>query len=153
MNTQLKHVRAIVIASVVVIGGMLAFALDNTTLRGMADRLLLLPKEEHYTELYFEDPAHLPKTYTPGKKEKFAFTLHNLEGEDKDYTFQAFFVPYGIEHASTSTLSTEILHVPLGGYMTKEIVYTLVWDQAVSKGSVVVRILNTDQEIHFNVTR
>lgn len=45
----------------------------------------ITPREETFTELYFEDHLHLPKTLKTGVPFQLSFTIHNLEGKDMKY--------------------------------------------------------------------
>jgi len=45
------------------------------------------PEPERFTELYFNNHQDLDKYSRDGKHE-FSFTVHNLEGEDKDYEYE-----------------------------------------------------------------
>jgi hypothetical protein len=49
--------------------------------------LNLLPKEEPLTELSFDLPMPEVSAITPGKKIAFAFTVHNLEGTQTEYSY------------------------------------------------------------------
>ena len=45
-------------------------------------------KPETFTELYFEDHNNLPKTFEKAKKYTFRFTIHNLEYQDINYSYE-----------------------------------------------------------------
>jgi hypothetical protein len=122
------------------------------TAKLLSSKLSLSPKPENYTEMYFEDPTHLPKFFMPEEKQRFSFTLHNTGAEARDYAYQAFFVPEQIDRATTPLLKVETLHVPARGYATREIVYRLS-DKTFTRGTIVVRLPEIQQEIHFNVTK
>jgi uncharacterized membrane protein len=48
----------------------------------------LLPEPERLTELYFAHPNSLPTTYVPGQSQTVSFTVHNLEYQTTDYTYE-----------------------------------------------------------------
>ena len=48
----------------------------------------LLPQPERLSELYFQNHATLPTTYSAGTAQSFAFTTHNLEYRDTTYTYR-----------------------------------------------------------------
>lgn len=48
---------------------------------------LFLPQPERVTELYFDNPTHLPVTVLPGKPVQFAFRAVNHESSATTYTY------------------------------------------------------------------
>ena len=151
-NTRIKYICAIGITLLVVlIVGVWLFT-HASAVRQSAAKLSLIPKEEHFTEIYFEDPQQLPRLYMPRKTQEFSFTIHNLEDKDMDYAYQAYFIPAEISSTSTALLKRETLHVPKNGYVAKKIAYTLD-GKILTKDTVVVRLPELKQEIHFIVTK
>ena len=57
---------------------------------GVKDAITLATtrKPETFTELYFENHNNLPKTFERGKKYTFRFTIHNLEYQDMNYSYE-----------------------------------------------------------------
>jgi hypothetical protein len=55
------------------------------------DEWKLIPRQERFTELYFNDHVNLPKYISKGEKISFSFVIHNLEGEDTQYPYVVYF--------------------------------------------------------------
>ena len=152
MKMQIKHASVLLVASAsLLILGTWLFT-HTREIRAMAETYSLIPKEEHFTELYFEDSQILPRVYAPGKTQKLSFTIHNLEGKEMDYAYQVYFIPIELSSTSTPLLKVQSMHVPDGGSATKKIAYTLD-GKIITKGTIVVRLPELSQEIHFTVTK
>lgn len=51
-------------------------------------RWQLLPEPERFTQVYFTNPAQLPRTFEPDGKQTVQFTIRNLEHATKQYTYR-----------------------------------------------------------------
>ncbi len=51
-------------------------------------KLVYIP--ESFTELYFTDHLNLPTTISANTEQSFKFTIHNLENEDKGYSWEVY---------------------------------------------------------------
>jgi len=69
------------------------FALNHykDSIRARLDEWKLIPRRERFTELYFDDHVNLPKQIQKGEKIDFSFTIHNLEGERRWYSYIVYF--------------------------------------------------------------
>lgn len=55
-----------------------------------AIKLATTVQPESFTELYFEDHTHLPKTVEVKKEYSFIFTIHNLENKKMSYPYLVY---------------------------------------------------------------
>ena len=145
--------RPIIFICIVVFGYIVILQVFENKIKQTAEAFSLLPKKEHFTELYFEDPSHLPKLITPDKSQRFSFILHNLENEDSDYKFQVFYIIKDSRISATIPLTNiELVHISKDGYATEEVIYTLNKELA-KNGVIFVKLLGTAQEIHFALSQ
>jgi hypothetical protein len=68
----------------------------------------LTPREEPFTELYFEDHLHLPKTMVVNTPIKLAFTIHNLEGIQMTYPIRVFAQDESTPPQVTELMKTQV---------------------------------------------
>lgn len=112
----------------------------------------LLPEEEHFTELYFEEPLSLPVDIKQKSPKEFAFTVHNLEGRDMDYLYRVYFMANSekasITEQKKKQLQLQSTHIENGKYLTKRIAFTRN-DIGVEAGQIVVELPEQKQEIYF----
>jgi hypothetical protein len=103
-----------------------------------------IPQEEHFTELYFNDPTELPENAEPGETVTFTFTIHSLENTDKNYTFITTFTSKDGRSYPIDERSILITH---DEYQVYEESFQLPVDY--EQGVVSVTIPEIDQHIHF----
>ena len=147
-----KNAGMLFVAILIIVGGIFALHEERGRIHDALDALSLLPKEEHYTELYFSDPSELPRFFIPGVEEKISFTVGNHEGEDRDYSYEAFFLPKEISGTTTPLLRVVTFSLPAGEYATRTILFSLD-NKNFTEGDIVIRLIQTDEEIHFHIKR
>jgi hypothetical protein len=81
-----KYIGLIVLCLVAVV--VLLAIIKAPAIKRQLNSWKLLPQPERLTELYYENNAKLPTTYTPGSMQQFSFTVHNLEYRTTTYSFQ-----------------------------------------------------------------
>lgn len=86
----------------------------HTNIDHQMRRWKLLPEPEKLTELYFTHSNSLPKTYVPGQTQTVSFTVHNLEYQTTDYTYNI--VEASIDNTQTQTLATGSFTLPQNIY-------------------------------------
>lgn len=107
----------------------------------------ITPREETFTELYFEDHLKLPKKLNAGEPFQVAFTIHNLEGKYMDYPVKIFALNDAEPPELTELLDTS---VSLDSKASRTVQVQLVLPQsAVPREKVVIELVNLDQSIHF----
>lgn len=80
----------------VVLAGVVVLAYQYVGF-GLARRLDLTPRPQHYTELYLEHPATLPAKVHAGIPVHFAFVIANHEAATRHYAWQVVFLEPGVE--------------------------------------------------------
>lgn len=131
--------RRLVLATVVValLVGATALALPSikSSLKTTTTR-----EPERFTELYFIDSRHLPKTYAPGQSQKIRFALHNLEGQNVTYSYITY-----INGKPTGPQKT--IFVP--SEATTPITETINLATTDPRVEVTIKLINTNQSIHY----
>ena len=92
MNTS-----RVAIISAVILVALIAILYFTGALSAGLKALKLVPIKESYTELYFADPASLPKTVKTGDVLNFAFTIHNMEGDITQYPYRVYISAHGVD--------------------------------------------------------
>ena len=96
---QLFKLTSLLIKGVIVVAGMIIFYnLNGTSIQNALVALDLIPKTEKMTELYFNDPAHLPSSAKSNQAISFAFVIHNLEMADHRYVYEVSVNVNGARH-------------------------------------------------------
>jgi hypothetical protein len=109
-------------------------------------RLKLIPQGETFTELYFEDHADISHVSPQaGQAIPFSFVINNLEGVDKSYNYIVYF-----QNEEKKFLMDKGT-VNLDDGQGLSIKQNYIFQGNYSKGRVVVKIINSGQEIHFLV--
>lgn len=100
---------------------------------------------ESFTELYFEEHQNLPSEYTLGEYE-FAFTIHNLENQDMDYSYNVYIEYYdNDEFVKSETI--EAKNVLIANNETKTLTETFKISEEHDYAKVAVE--TNEEEIHF----
>jgi len=99
-------------------------------------------KPERFTELYFENHLKLPSVVKEREKYKYAFTIHNLEHETKEYPYEIYIETDGKkeyleENSVTLTHEDSVT-------LEKAFVVTTA-----TRSALVVNLINKNQEIRF----
>lgn len=117
---------------------------DRSVVYTLLDHYNLVPKEEHYTELYFEDPTHLPSKVATGDKVSFSFTVHSMEGKN---TERLYIVYFASDDGYNDMIDNGMLSLGDGEYKTLSESYTFA--RKVNAGRVVVELPTLNQKIDF----
>lgn len=106
----------------------------------------LMPEPERFTELYFDDYDNLPKKIIDNKTISFSFTVHNLEGMDKEYPY----VIYTKKNHGETVLDIKTVSVKNNEYKTVTESYT--FNEFSTEEIVFIELIEQDQKIHFLLT-
>lgn len=106
----------------------------------------VLPKEEHFTELYFNDHLSLPHEVRAGEDISFTFIVHNVEGKNMLYPYRTYMVT---QHGTT-TIEDGTRITLSGGYATTS--ETFVTSPNFGNGIIYVELPEQNQVIHFLIT-
>ncbi len=116
----------------------------SSYINSVLNRLNLIPKQEEFTELYFDDYSKLPKQSVAGQDISFSFTIQNHEGRDVTYPYKVYFeYPSGYKYVIKSGLVTT------SNRESKTIWVNHRFGMSNLYGKVVVNLENIDQSIHF----
>lgn len=112
------------------------------------DNLHLIPRQEHFTELYFNNHTNLPKKLAINETITFTFAIRNLEGKDKEYPYAVYFKNdvYG-----TTTVNQKTVLVK--DNEEKIITETYTFNSNTVKETLFVELTELKQEIHFVLTK
>jgi hypothetical protein len=99
-------------------------------------------KSEEYTELYFENHNNLPKFINNNSAYGFAFTVHNLESKDFDYSY----VVYAESDKGKALIDAGNFNLKNGGSKSLNENFGPLAD---SKIKIIVELLNKNQQIDF----
>lgn len=128
----------------VFIGGFLLFAYqERTKIYPEMDTLKLIPQQERFTELYFENHTHLPTEVSANTPFTVSFVIHNLEGEDMIYPYNV----YVKDSYGTTTLESASVMVKDAAYKTITEKYNL--KSVNSQKTLFVELPSKHQELHF----
>lgn len=117
---------------------------QSTYVNSVLNRLNLIPKQEKFTELYFDDYSKLPKQSVAGENITFSFTIHNLEGEEVTYPYRVYFeYPSGYKYVIKSG------QVTTSNGESQTILVNHKFGVSNLYGKVVVSLDNINQTIHF----
>src|SRR5438874_12441249 len=93
-----KLVSLLLIGVTLVVGMIIFFNSNRTSIYNELYNLDLIPKSEKLTELYFNDNANLPVSETSNQVISFAFVIHNLETTDYQYIYEVSVNLNGTRH-------------------------------------------------------
>ena len=102
-------------------------------------------KPETFTELYFEDHLHLPSTVISRHSYSFAFTLHNLESKDMEYSYEV---------SADIRQDKLLISFDKGTVFVKKDAYKTIREEftpakAFPRSEIVVYVINKKQMIDF----
>jgi hypothetical protein len=104
----------------------------------------LIPRNEAFTELYFNSYDNLPKETVAGEKTPILFTIHNLENSNMSYPYVVYF----IDAHGTKTIYTQgSVDLKNGEYKTISV--PVYFARSNETGSVVVLLTQLNQQIDF----
>ena len=95
-----------------------------------------------FTELYFVNHGGLPKNADVGETRNFAFTVHNLENTNMDYSFEV----YLLQNGQRRIIDEGVLNLKNNEFGEKEVSFELTENV---RAEVVVELTNKQQSIHF----
>lgn len=100
-------------------------------------------KPETFTELYFEDHNNLPKTFEKAKKYTFRFTIHNLEYQDMNYSYEV----NAIDEEEKSLIASGSARLKQAEAKTIEESFSS--DKNYKRVKIEVRLIEKNQQIDF----
>ncbi len=80
-----KHSGLVLVTILVLL--VAAGAIFHQPIKNQLNSWKVLPEPERLTELYFNNPNHLPTTYTPAVGQNVSVVIHNLEYETWKYHY------------------------------------------------------------------
>mgnify|MGYP003435165302 FL=1 len=116
----------------------------SSYVNGILGKLNLIPKQEKFTELYFDDYSKLPTKSIAGQEVSFSFTISNFEGEDVTYPYKVYF-----EYPSGYKSVIKTGQITAYNNESKSILVNHKFGISNLYGKVVVHLENVDQTIHF----
>jgi hypothetical protein len=127
----------------VIISALLLYGLRAEIYTGLQN-WKLLPTNQEFTELYFNDYLALPKTVTAGQSISFSFTIHNVEGVTTAYPYTVYFLYPDGQKVPFVTDS-----VTLANNASTSINVSYQFHTSDTTGSVVVDLTQLNQTIDF----
>ena len=112
------------------------------------DEMMLIPRQNPYTSLYFEYYDDLPTKVAAGETVNFSFTIKNEEGTDKVYTYNVYF--NNGENRKRIPVDKGTISLKDGESKTINEQYEFTQDH--KKEILYVEIPETGQKIHFILT-
>lgn len=140
---QLVKLAPLLIGTMLLVGMLIFFNSDDAAIHNELETLYLLPRPERLTELYFDANEKLPTSVAENQPVHFAFTIHNLETSDYQYTYEVLVKAQGVGHVVDSG---NIL-VKNGQYYSKAEQFSL--RESSKEQEVVVVLTNKKQSIDF----
>ena len=135
-------------ALVVLLAGVLTLALimdvELRTAEGPPTGDLTRRQDEAYTDLYFENPKALSRTYLTMRPQSLSFAIHNVEQRDIGYRYALL-----VDGVAQVTSATPVLRT--GENYRVNARYMIQGERPRVK--VEIRLLATGQSIHFWSTR
>jgi len=138
-----KYLIIINIINIVLIAMFVSYRY-KAELHAQLDEWKLVPKQERFTELYFDDHVNLPKQIQKGEKISFSFVIHNLEGKKWDYPYAIFFIS---QNGQVTKIEEKTVTLSNGEFKTIEESY--ISNLAENNGGIHVALQQPQQEIHF----
>lgn len=133
----------IVTGSILLIGGALLF-FGARFLPGLLAANRLLPEEEPFTELYFEDHQKLPLLLEEDQVASASFTIVNRENRQTPYLYE---VVKSATNEAARVISSGSATLENDEKRTVRFLYTAATEEA--KTRIQVRLRGMDQQIHF----
>jgi len=108
--------------------------------------LKLVPEDEHFTELYFEDYAGLFEKPDEEKIDSFSFTIGNSEGADKEYPYIVY-----LENGTDKTV-IDLGKVSVNDHGSKTVSESYAFKTDHSAEILYVELPEQKQKIHLSLT-
>lgn len=109
------------------------------------DSLMLIPKKEPFTALYFEYYDDLPAQYAPGDTVSFTFTIKNAEGLDKEYAYDVYIINAASRKMIPKDKGTTLVKNEESQTITKSYIFAEDYGQE----AIFVELPESKQAIHF----
>lgn len=134
---------ALTLAAIVVAAALGVWGIGSGFIHAQLASLKLIPTPEKYTELYFNNTAHLPATST-GQLESFSFSIHNVTGQATNYPYDVILTQPAragqiITSGDAVTAAGQTLDVPVSVVLVKGLV----------NSQIVVELPDQNQSIDF----
>ncbi|MHB1276455.1 MAG: hypothetical protein ACYCXQ_02830 [Candidatus Humimicrobiaceae bacterium] len=104
------------------------------------------PKQETFTELYFENHLSLPDKFILSKEYNFKFTIHNLENKDMEYPYEVYIDING----KKQVIDKSSVLIKNNEYKTITINFAIAIP--IQRFKVVVDLIKKNQQIDFWMT-
>jgi hypothetical protein len=147
METQkTKGSRGIWVLGILIVVVLVAFGAyhEKSAIYSELSQLKLIPEQERFTELYFNDASSLPRQTNKGVVDTFSFTIHNVEYATTTYPYRVYFVyPSGRQ----VPFATSTITLTPNASTTVNISHT--WLASNEHGQVVVELTSLNQSIDF----
>ena len=133
---------------------------EGNTVYAELENLKLIPMQERFTELYFENPSFLPQRAFAGDPISFSFTIHNLEAVSTNYPYNIYFegsngqsvvfASSSVTLAENTSKTIDITYIFPIASTTRRIDGNKVILPSVNEtGMVVVDLISLNQQIDF----
>jgi hypothetical protein len=127
------------------LGILISLPLDESGMYRVLDSMMLVPRNEPYTALYFEYYDDLPRTAVMEEMINFTFTIKNSEGYDKEYKYNTYILAGNAQ---------EKIPVADGAVTVKDgeeasISGAYIFKETYGQGALFVEIPESGQKIHF----
>jgi hypothetical protein len=142
-SKQLFKLAPLLVGAISVVGMLIVFNLNSSSVYNELATLDLIPKPEKLTELYFSNSANLPVHATSNYVVNFAFVIHNLETTDYQYTYDVSVNANGTRR----TVDSGVVLVKNNQYYVKNEKFNLM--NSPGRQDVVVELTNIRQSIDF----
>lgn len=142
----MRYSFAICVILITVLCGVFAFRSKLLSLLNSWGGGLIL-HHEPVTELYIDNYTYLPTLVRPAQLIPISFTIHNVEGSTKTYTYQV------TAQTSTKTdfLDQKTISVQSGAYANITVDYTVHATR--TPATVVISLVGTDKLLHVQIPR
>jgi hypothetical protein len=142
-SKQLFKLASLLVGAILVVGMLILFNLNSSSVYNELATLDLIPKPEKLTELYFSNNANLPVHATSNQVVNFTFVIHNLETTDYQYTYDVSVNANGTRHS----VDRGIVLVKNNQYYVKNEKFKLM--NSPGRQDVIVELTNMRQSIDF----
>jgi hypothetical protein len=148
LDSIVKRHKLSAIGGIVILVVLLSI-ISGPAIKRQLNRWKLLPEPERLTELYFTKPNSLPTTYSPTTDQAVAFTVHNLEYRDEQYSYKV--VEATEPGASGTVLSSGTFKLKQNQY--KRLLSLEPIQPLANRVNVAVELTNVNESIDYWVTK
>lgn len=140
---------AIILGIIIVVG--LGVYTQKTAIFGLLDQWNLIPRTEPVTEFYVNDYTRIPTEVYPGQVIPLSFTVHNIEGIEKEYEYSVGIRPADAKSAPLRVIKHGTVTVPNAATSTITVNYSV--DAAASPATIFISLTGSGHELHVQVPR